>query len=114
MRIKRYSELRYFETFEERFEYLKIGGSVGVSTFGFDRYINQGFYASAQWKRIRQQIILRDNSCDLGIPGYEIHESLLVHHINPIDADNIVQVESWILDPDFLITTTQRTHNAIH
>lgn len=115
-RIRRYSELRRLETFEERFDYLKLGGSVGYSTFGFDRYINQQFYMSNQWKDVRQKVILRDNGCDLGIPGYEIHGvgKLVVHHINPMEAEDIVHAEEWILDPDFLITTSHDTHNAIH
>lgn len=109
-----YSELRRLETFDERFEYLKLGGDVGRSTFGFDRYINQKFYSTYEWKRARREVILRDNSCDLGIPGYEIHTGLLIHHLNPIVVDDIIHGEEWILDPEFLITTTQRTHNAIH
>lgn len=113
-KIRRYSELRRLETFEDRFDYLKIGGTVGHSTFGFDRYINQQFYTSNQWKRVRQQVILRDNGCDLGIPGYEIHGNLLVHHLNPMDSNDILHAEEWILDPDYLITTSHDTHNAIH
>ena len=114
MRTRRYSELVRLETFEDRYDYLKIGGTVGHSTFGFDRYVNQQFYTSNQWKSVRQHVILRDNGCDLGVPGYEIHGKLLVHHINPIIADDILHAEEWILDPDFLITTTHDTHNAIH
>lgn len=114
MRTRSYSELRRFETFEDRFEYLKLGGTVGRSTFGFDRHINQSFYTSSEWKSIRQGVIIRDNGCDLGVPGYEINGSLLVHHINPLDVDDLIHHEEWVLDPDFLITTTQTTHNAIH
>lgn len=112
--IKSYSELRSYPSFEERFDYLKLGGSVGHSTFGFDRYINQRFYASWEWKDIRRQVIIRDNGCDLGIRGYEINGALLIHHINPMDVDDIIHGEDWILNPEFLITTTQATHNAIH
>lgn len=112
--IKTYSELRRIDTFEERFEYLKLGGTVGHSTFGFDRYLNQAFYTSREWKDIRRNVILRDNGCDLGIPGYEINGALLIHHINPMKVDDVVHREEWILDPEFLITTTQNTHNAIH
>lgn len=85
-----------------------------MATFGFDRYINQKFYSTYEWKRARREVILRDNSCDLGIPGYEIHSGLLIHHLNPIVVDDIIHGAEWILDPEFLITTTQRTHNAIH
>lgn len=113
-RIRRYSELRRIETFEDRFEYLKLGGSVGYATFGFDRHVNQAFYASFEWKMLRQHVILRDNGCDLGVPGFEINGGLLIHHINPIELNDILQHEDWILDPEFLITTTHNTHNAIH
>lgn len=112
--IRTYSGLRQLNTFEERFEYLKLGGGVGQATFGFDRYINQAFYASREWKSIRNTVILRDNGCDLGVPGYEIHVELLIHHMNPMTAEDIEHGESWILDPHFLITTTKQTHNAIH
>ena len=89
-------------------------GQVGRSTFGFDRYLNQKFYSSYQWKRARQEVIIRDNGCDLGILGYEIYGELLIHHINPMDIDDIVHGEMWVFDPEYLITTTQKTHNAIH
>lgn len=112
--IRSYSELRRFTEFDERFEYLKLNGAVGRSTFGFDRYINQMFYTSYEWKRARNFVILRDNGCDLGVPGYEIHDHVLIHHINPMSVDDIVHGESWIFDPEYLITTTQNTHNAIH
>lgn len=114
MITKRYSELLQIPTFEERFEYLKLGGTVGHATFGFDRYVNQAFYASHEWKDIRRHVIIRDNGCDLGIPGYEINGSLLVHHINPLDSEDIVHGIDWILNPEYLITTTHNTHNAIH
>lgn len=111
---KRYSELIREDSFEGRYEYLKLGGSVGRSTFGFDRHINQRFYASREWKDLRRLVILRDNGCDLGADGYEIHGQILIHHVNPISVDNIVHSDEWILDPEFLITTTKDTHNAIH
>lgn len=114
MRTRSYSELRRFDSFEDRFEYLKLGGSVGHSTFGFDRWINQQFYSSWEWKNVRQQVIIRDEGCDLGVSGYEINGALLIHHINPMDSDDIIHGEEWILNPDFLITTTHNTHNAIH
>lgn len=113
-RIRSYSELRELLYFEERFEYLKLDGEVGSSTFGFDRWINQRFYSSYEWRRARQIVILRDNGCDLGVPGYEINGDLLIHHINPMVADDIIHGEEWILDPEYLITTTTQTHNAIH
>jgi hypothetical protein len=91
-----------------------LHGRVGAATFGFDRYINQRFYASYEWKRARDQVIYRDNGCDLGVPGYEIFGSLLIHHINPMEADDIIHGEEWIFDPEYLITTTNKTHNAIH
>lgn len=109
-----YSELVHLGTFEERFEYLKLGGGVGQATFGFDRWINQQFYTSNEWKRARRQVILRDNSCDLGIFGYELHVAILIHHMNPMTPEDIRQGAPWILDPEFLITTSHKTHNAIH
>lgn len=112
--IKRYSELIRYHTFEERYAYLRLGGSVGQSTFGFDRYINQDFYRSREWKIIRDTVIIRDEGCDLGVPGYEIRSDILVHHVNPMSSDDIIHDEAWILDPQFLITTTNQTHNAIH
>lgn len=112
--FRKYAELRRLFTFEERFEYLRLGGVVGTTTFGFDRYINQDFYRSREWRSVRDQVIVRDEGCDLGVEGYEIHGNLLVHHMNPMSADDVVHGEEWILNPDFLITTTQDTHNAIH
>ena len=114
MRTRSYSELRRLTTFEERFEYLSLGGVVGEDTFGFDRWLNQQFYTSRQWKAGRHGVILRDNGCDLGIEGHEIYGQLIVHHMNPLTPKAIAHGESWILDPDFLITTTHNTHNAIH
>lgn len=114
MRTRTYSELRRLETFDERFEYLKLGGSVGHATFGFDRWINQQFYTSREWKQARRDVIIRDNGCDLGVRGYEIQGVVLVHHINPLESGDIIHGEEWILNPDYLITTTHDTHNAIH
>lgn len=114
MTIRTYSQLMSFRTFEERFRYLKLGGSVGESTFGFERYVNQRFYTSRQWKEIRQQVIARDYGLDLGVEGYEIFDKIIVHHMNPMSADAIEHGDSDILDPEFLITTTHTTHNAIH
>jgi hypothetical protein len=109
-----YSELRRLETFEERYHYLRLGGLLGLRTFGFDRWVNQRFYKSQEWIRVRDQVILRDSGCDLGILGYEIHSGLLIHHMNPISLDDIKHGDSSIIDPNFLITTSLRTHNAIH
>lgn len=114
MITRSYSEMRRFETFEERYEYLRLGGMVGEVTFGFDRYVNQAFYKSSEWQTTRNGVILRDNGCDLGVRGHEINGSVLVHHMNPVEVDDILDREDWLLNPDFLITTTQKTHNAIH
>lgn len=109
-----YVELRRLETFEERFHYLKLRGVTGVSTFGFDRWMNQLFYKSREWKQARNNIILRDSGCDLGILGYEIHSDLIVHHMNPLSIDDLEHSNESIIDPNFLITTSLQTHNAIH
>lgn len=114
MTIKTYTELEQLDTFEDRFKYLALYGDVGRATFGFDRHINQKFYTSKEWRQIRHHIIARDIGCDLGVDGYEIHGQLVVHHINPLRVNNIVHSDPGILDPEFLITTTMRTHNAIH
>lgn len=102
------------ETFEERFEYLRLGGGVGRETFGFDRHLNQVFYRSREWQDVRGFVIVRDYGCDLGVPGYEIFEEVLIHHINPMRVEDIRNHEDWILDPEYLITTQHDTHNAIH
>lgn len=112
--IRTYSELIALPTFEERYRYLKLNGSVGKDTFGFDRYINQKFYRSKEWKHIRDQVIVRDNGCDLGVEGYEIHGRIYIHHMNPILLQDVLDQTEFLLNPDFLITTTHRTHNAIH
>ena len=112
--IKTYSELITIPTFEERFEYLKLDGQVGVETFGFNRYLNQAFYKSDEWLSIRDYVITRDNGCDLGMEGYEIYGRILIHHINPITKDDIIQRSRILLDPENLITTVKRTHDDIH
>lgn len=114
MKIRTYSELRRLDTLRERFEYLKLNGRVGDMTFGFDRFINQKFYTSNQWRHIRSHIIARDQGCDLGVEGFEIHSRLYIHHLNPMTVRDIVDGDDSILDPEFLITTTHLTHNAIH
>lgn len=111
---KTYNQLKRLKTFEDRFEYLKLGGGVGESTFGFDRHINQKFYKSHEWQQVREYVIVRDNGCDLGVDGYEIHTQLLIHHINPMVSEDIIHSETWITNPEYLITTTHNTHNAIH
>ena len=112
--IRSYSELRRLDTFEERYRYLALRGSVGRSTFGFDRHINQRFYTSRQWRQLRNDVIVRDMGSDLGVDGYEIHSKILIHHMNPISVDDIMHGDPDILNPEFLITTTNQTHNAIH
>lgn len=114
MKTRCFRELSLLSTFEERFEYLRLDGQVGESTFGHDRWVNQLFYTSVEWHATRDWVIYRDNGCDLGVPGYEIHRGLLVHHMTPVSRRDIESGAAWILDPEFLITTTLRTHNAIH
>lgn len=112
--IRTYSELSRMASFKERFEYLRLDGAVGTETFGFDRYLNQQFYRSQEWKRIRNEIIVRDNGCDLGIEGFEIHGRIYIHHMNPIMLKDIVHQTDFLLNPEYLICTTHQTHNAIH
>lgn len=114
MKIRTYQEMMMFHTIEERFEYLKVGSQVGAETFGYERHLNQAFYRSPEWKRIRQQVIARDMGCDLGVEGYEIHDKVLIHHMNPITPEDIYHRNLDILDPKYLITTSHKTHNAIH
>lgn len=113
-RSRCYSELSQLETFEERFEYLSLRGEVGCETFGSNRWINQRFYTSREWRRLRDVAIIRDNSCDLGVDGYDIHVKLIVHHMNPLTEEDIMHGTRFALDPEFLICTTHDTHNAIH
>ena len=112
--IKTYRELRRRETLEERFQYLSLGGRVGYSIFGFERWMNQKFYTSKQWRDIRNVIIARDNGCDLGIEGHEIHDRVLIHHMNPITPEDLRKGLGHVLDPEFLICVRHSTHNAIH
>lgn len=114
MNIRRYSELITIQTFKERYEYLRLGGQVGKETFGFDRYLNQVFYRSKEWKSIRDYVITRDNGCDLGIEGREIPGRILIHHMNPITAEDIYNRSEFLLDPEYLISTIKITHDAIH
>lgn len=112
--IKTYRELRRLLTFEDRYEYLRIGGVIGKESFGFDRYINQNFYISKEWRQIRNRIIVRDNSCDLGIDGRDLFSRVTIHHINPITLDDIENGRECVLDPENLICTSHNTHMAIH
>ena len=114
MSIKTYSELIKFNTFEDRYRYLKLDGRVGDDTFGFDRYLNQNFYRSSAWKRVRDQVIVRDNGCDLGIDDRIIYGKILIHHMNPINDEDILNMTDILLNPEYLICVTLDTHNAIH
>lgn len=114
MIIRTYNELMLLPTFEERFEYLKLSGRVGEETFGFDRWLNQKFYRSAEWKHLRDQVIIRDNGCDLGVEGREIYGKILIHHMNPITKKDILDRTDLLLNPMYLISVTKQTHDAIH
>ena len=114
MNIKCYTELSKLDSFEERYKYLRIKGSVGAETFGFDRYLNQVFYRSQRWKEVRDFVFIRDNGCDLGVDGYEIHGSFIIHHMNPITIKDIELESDFLIDPEYLISTILNTHNAIH
>ena len=112
--IRTYSELIKLRTFEERYEYLKLNGKVGEETFGFDRYLNQIFYRSKEWASIRDQVIIRDNGCDLAAEGYEIYGKILIHHMNPITKADVLERSDLLLNPEYLICVSKRTHDAIH
>lgn len=114
MKTRSYSELSKLDTFEDRFEYLRLNGAVAEVTFGNERWLNQRFYTSSEWKRIRRHVIARDEGCDLGIEGFEIHDKIVIHHMNPMRVNDIVEFDEAILDPEFLISVTHKTHNAIH
>lgn len=114
MTRRSYSELSQIDTFDERFRYLALKGRVGAETFGHERRLNQEFYHSYQWRRIRRLVLLRDNDCDLGIDGYDIPSGLHIHHMNPVTIDDLMDGNPEVHDPEFLISTTQLTHNAIH
>ena len=114
MSIRTYSELITISTFEERFEYLQLKGSVGKDTFGYDRYLNQVLYRSPEWKRLRNQIIIRDGGCDLACDGYDIYDKVLIHHLNPITVEDVLTRSRKVFDPDNLVCVSHSTHNAIH
>lgn len=114
MIIRTYSELMQFETIEERFEYLRIGGKIGEDTFGFDRYLNQMFYRLPEWKKTRRYVIIRDGGCDLGVEGYDIFGIVIVHHMNPVTKEQILNRDPVLFDPEYLITVSDLTHKAVH
>lgn len=114
MSIRTYSELITLPTFRERYEYLKLNGRVGEETFGFDRYLNQAFYKSEEWRAVRDYVIIRDNGCDLGMEGHEIFGKILIHHMNPISKRDILDRSDLLLNPEYLICTIKNTHDAIH
>jgi len=115
MIIRTYSELITLPTFEERYRYLRLDGQVGVETFGFDRYLNQTFYRTdKEWLSVRDEVIIRDNGCDLGIPDRDIRSRIIVHHMNPITKEDILRRTKYLLDPEYLICTIKSTHDAIH
>lgn len=113
-KIRTYSELIQFKTFLDRYRYLKLSGTVGEETFGMDRYLNQQFYRSKEWRKIRDEIILRDGACDLGIPDREIPSRIIIHHMNPITKYDIINKTDFLLNPEYLICTIKTTHSAIH
>lgn len=113
--IRTYDDISKLKTFKERFEYLRLSdGCVGGDTFGYDRYLNQQFYKTAEWRHLRDELILRDEGCDLGIDGYQIYGRIIIHHMNPITKDDILHQTDYLMNPNFLICTTHNTHNAIH
>ena len=114
MSIRTYSELITIPTFEERFEYLQLKGTVGKDTFGYDRYLNQVLYSSPEWKRLRNQIIIRDDGCDLACDGYDVYGKVLIHHLNPITVEDVLARSRKVFDPDNLVCVSHNTHNAIH
>ena len=114
MKTRCYTELIQIPTFEERFEYLKLSGRVAAETFGFDRWVNQRFYKSHEWKQIRRDVIIRDEGRDLGVEGYELQNGIYVHHMNPMVPKDIIDASEWILNPEYLICVSFNTHNAIH
>lgn len=112
--MRSYSELIALPTFEERFEYLKLDGEIGEETFGFDRYINQSFYRCGEWKRVRDQVIVRDNGCDLGIPDRQLYDRIIIHHMNPVTREALINRSDTLMNPEYLICVSKNTHNAIH
>ena len=109
-----YTELIQLPTFKERYEYLRLGGIVGQDTFGFDRYLNQKFYHSAEWKRIRRDVIIRDEGRDLAMEGYELQGNIFIHHMNPISPNDLIDITDYVINPEYLVCVSKRTHDAIH
>lgn len=109
-----YAEFARINNFEDRYAYLRVSSSIGIATFGFERWLNQAFYTSTQWRQIRQEVIARDRGCDLGIEGYELYDRIYVHHMNPMTVEQVDKGDPAILDPEFLISVSLTTHNAIH
>ena len=113
-KLRCYSDLIQYSTFEDRLHYLELHGVVGEDTFGFDRYINQKFYKSPEWRRVRDFVIVRDNGCDLGVKGYDIGDRIIVHHMNPLTLDDISNSSDFLLNPEYLICVSKETHDIIH
>lgn len=113
-RIRTYKELVSINNYLDRYKYLKLGGAVGQETFGFERYLNQKFYRTDEWRKVRDYVIVRDNGCDMAFDGREIHSRILIHHLNPVMPSDILERQSWILDPEFLVCVCKQTHDAIH
>ena len=111
--IRTYTELSKLKTFDERFEYLRLNGMIGDETFGYDRYLNQMFYKTSEWRRVRREVTLRDNGCDLGLEGYDIYGRIYIHHMNPITAEDIKNRSEFLLDPEYLVCVSHNTHQAI-
>lgn len=112
--MRSYSELIKLPTFEERFDYLRLDGEIGEETFGFDRYMNQSFYRCGEWKRVRDKVIVRDNGCDLGIPDRQLYDNIIIHHMNPVTREDLINKSHLLMDPEYLICVSKNTHNAIH
>lgn len=112
--MRSYSELIKLPTFEERFDYLRLDGEIGEETFGFDRYMNQSFYRCGEWKRVRDQVIVRDNGCDLGISDRQLYDNIIIHHMNPVTREDLINKSHLLMDPEYLICVSKNTHNAIH
>jgi hypothetical protein len=113
-RIRTYTELRRIDSFEERFKYLAVHSSIGIPTFGFERWLNQAFYTSVAWRTCRHQVITRDQGRDLGVEGYEVYDKVIVHHMNPVTIKQVEERDPSIFDPEFLISVSHNTHNAVH
>lgn len=114
IKLRTYTELSTLNTFDERFDYLKLNSKIGIATFGYDRYLNQILYTSPDWKKLRDKILIRDNGNDLGLEGYPIYGKAVIHHINPITLDDVLEHSPDVFDPEFLICVSHKTHNAIH